>query len=200
MRLIAPGGIDAILGIAKNKLKQMRQLWIGALLFIAVGMPLTGLSGQNSPIEEVGSYVIKQSSDFMLSPDRSFGEYFVFEHNTENTTVYLSKAPKPYERSKDLSAQLTATAVDFYYLGFFKYKRKSSSYRLKFLDVPKAHFTRYAREKKIRGKERVYVFFHKKGNALYETVVFADTGKKYIPKSARSFIENVQLKPGGSDE
>lgn len=140
----------------------MRQLCIDALLIIAVMVPSTWLTGQISPTLEVGSYVTEQASGFILAPDRSFGEYFVFEHDELNIAVYLSKEPMPYERSKDLNTQLTATAIDFYHLGFYKHKRKSSSYRLRFLEVPKAHFTRYARDKKNRGRERVYVFLHKK--------------------------------------
>lgn len=150
-------------------------------------------NGQKTEALTLGDYFIPQNSGFSFIPDRSFGTFYVFENSYDNTSVYISKSPLILKHSRDFKHELTRAAMDMYQIGFFKYKLSNSSYKLNFLNIPKAYFIMYAKPKKVRGKERIYFFYHQKDNQLFQSIIFSETGKNHPSQSSKDFITSIKM-------
>jgi len=149
--------------------------------------------GQKTEVLILGDYYIPKNSEFSFVLDRSFGSFYVFENTHDNTSVYIPKSPVILTRSRDFKIELTRTAMDMYQIGFFKYKLSNSSYKLDFLNIPKAYFIMYAKPKKAKGKERMYFFYHQKDNQLFQSIIFSETGKNHPSQSSKDFITSIKM-------
>jgi hypothetical protein len=160
------------------------------VLFIFFAIP-SSLFAQNNL--QLGIYRIPAESHFRYVPDRSFGQYYVFENTLDNTHIHVSKAAETYQSKKDFNLEIYDEQLLFYNNGLFFQKKRNFSYYFNFIGERKAHFMRFGPIKSAKSKTRVYSLITRKNQDLYRVYIQAETGRKKPPKSALSFLRQFSL-------